>query len=118
MSVPITSGASGSAGVLPQATPAAAGTQVVETPPPVAPASGPQKPTQQQLQAAMKEVQEQVRNSAQNLQFSLDDETGKTVVRVVDAENGEVIRQIPSEELMAIAKSIGQMQGLLLRQKA
>lgn len=115
MSVPITSGASGSAGVLPQAVPAAAGGQAVQAPVPQVAAP---KPTQQQLESAMKQLQDQVRSSAQNLQFSLDNETGKTVVRVTDAESGEVIRQIPSEELIAIAKSIDKMQGLLLRQEA
>ena len=38
-----------------------------------------------------------------NLSFSVDQETGKTVVKVVRAGTGEVVRQIPSEEAMAIA---------------
>ncbi|MBL8491536.1 MAG: flagellar protein FlaG, partial [Rhodocyclaceae bacterium] len=42
----------------------------------------------------------------------------KTVVKVVDGQTGKMIRQIPSEELLAIAESIDRMQGLLLRQKA
>ena len=58
----------------------------------------------------------QARNN--NLQFSVDKETGKTVVRVVDAQNGETIRQIPSEEALALSKSLDKLQGLLLSQKA
>lgn len=76
------------------------------------------KPDMQQLQAAMEEVRNAVVSRNSNLQFSFDDETRKTVVRVVDSESGQVIRQIPSEELIAIAKSIDKMQGLLLKQKA
>lgn len=72
----------------------------------------------EQLQAAMQEIQKAVASRNSNLQFSFDDETNKTVVRVIDSESGELIRQIPSEEVMAIAKSIGQMQGMLLKQKA
>jgi flagellar protein FlaG len=39
-------------------------------------------------------------------------------VRVVDTVTGEVIRQVPSEELLAISRSIDKLQGLLLRQEA
>jgi flagellar protein FlaG len=41
-----------------------------------------------------------------NLSFSVDQTTGKTVVRVVRAGTGEVVRQIPSEEALVIAASL------------
>ena len=53
-----------------------------------------------------------------NLQFSVDQESGQTIVRVVDVETKDVIRQIPNEETLAIAKSLGKFQGLLIEQKA
>lgn len=53
-----------------------------------------------------------------NLNFSIDDSTGKTIVRITDGETGDLIRQIPTEEMLEIAKSLDKMQGLLLRQKA
>ncbi len=53
-----------------------------------------------------------------NLQFSVDQESGQTIVRVVDVETKDVIRQIPNEEALAIAKSLGKYQGLLIEQKA
>jgi flagellar protein FlaG len=55
---------------------------------------------------------------AQDLRFTIDKETGKTVVRIIDSTTDEVIRQIPSEEVLAISKAIDRMQGLLLKQKA
>lgn len=55
---------------------------------------------------------------ARNLQFSVDDDTGKTVVRIIDSSTNEVIKQFPSEEILAIARSIDKLQGLLLRQEA
>jgi flagellar protein FlaG len=55
---------------------------------------------------------------ARNLQFSVDGSSGKTVVRVVDMETGNVIRQIPSQEALDIARAVDRLQGLLLRQQA
>lgn len=53
-----------------------------------------------------------------NLQFSIDDESGKVVVKMIDPENKEVIRQIPSEEMLAIAKTLDTVKGLFLQQRA
>lgn len=55
---------------------------------------------------------------ANNLQFTVDKDTGINVVKVVDTVTKEVIRQFPSEEVLAIAKVLDQLQGLLLREKA
>jgi flagellar protein FlaG len=64
-------------------------------------------------------MKQMVHSTAPNsLQFSIDDDTGKTIVRVSDAETGEMIRQIPSKELLEIARSLDKLQGLLLKQKA
>lgn len=86
------------------------------TPPPES--SAPPKPSPEQVRQALQEIQRVVEPVAQNLQFMVDKETGKTVVRVVDATTQEVIRQIPTEEVLSIAKAIDRLQGLLLRQKA
>jgi len=40
------------------------------------------------------------------------------VVRVLDDATKEVIRQIPSEEALEIAKALDKLQGVLLRQEA
>lgn len=53
-----------------------------------------------------------------SLEFSVDQDSGQTIVRVVDVETKDVIRQIPNEEALAIAKSLGKLQGLLIQQKA
>lgn len=79
-------------------------------------------PSIEQVQQAIKTVQEMVQSQASNLHFSLDKETGKAVVTVVDSNTNEVIRQIPSKEMIAIAHAIDQMQskgqGLMLNQQA
>jgi flagellar protein FlaG len=74
---------------------------------------------QKQLQRAMESMKQLIEAKAPNsLSFSVDDSTGKTVVKVSDAQTGEMIRQIPSEELLEIARSLDKLQGMLLRQEA
>lgn len=77
-----------------------------------------QPPSRQQIDQAMEQMREALPPVARNLQFSLDEETGRSVVKVVDATTNEVIRQFPSEELLAIAKALDKFTGLMLKQKA
>lgn len=72
----------------------------------------------EQVQQALDEVRKAITPVAQDLLFSIDEDTGKTIVRVVDASTDEVIRQIPSEEIISIAKALDKLQGLLIQQKA
>ena len=82
------------------------------------PTGRPQQPDAQQVRQALGEVQKAVESVARDLRFSIDKETGRTIVTVVDSVTQEVIRQIPGEEIVAIAKAMDRMQGLLLKQKA
>jgi flagellar protein FlaG len=76
------------------------------------------QPSREQVKKAVEEMRKSLSESASsNLQFSIDDDTGQTIVRVTDRQTGELIRQIPSEELVALAKSLDRMQGMLLRQQ-
>jgi flagellar protein FlaG len=59
-----------------------------------------------------------VQSMRRDLQFRVDEDTNKVVVSVVNPETGEIIRQIPSEELMSVARTLGQLQGLLIDTKA
>ncbi|MCC6658518.1 MAG: flagellar protein FlaG [Rhodocyclaceae bacterium] len=78
----------------------------------------PSLPAIEQLEVAVEAVQKAIEPVARDLQFSIDKETGKTIISVVDAATKEVIRQIPGEEILAIARAIDRMQGLLFNQKA
>ena len=53
-----------------------------------------------------------------NLSISIDKDTGQTVVKVIDSSTDEVIKQIPSEEILAISKAIDQLKGVFIQQKA
>jgi flagellar protein FlaG len=70
------------------------------------------------VQAAVSRLNDYVQNLRRDLQFRVDEQVDRVVVTVVDSESGAVIRQIPSEEMLAVARSVEQMQGLLLDEKA
>lgn len=53
-----------------------------------------------------------------DLEFALDSATGKTVLRVIDAGTRQILRQFPSEEMLAIGRALDRFHGLLIRQKA
>ena len=50
-------------------------------------------------------------NSQRSLQFKMDDSTSQVVMSIVDKKTGEVIRQVPSEEVLALAKRMQETQG-------
>lgn len=49
-----------------------------------------------------------------NLKFMMDPNSTKPVVQIVDQETQEVLKQIPSVEMLKIAKAIEKMQGILM----
>ena len=78
----------------------------------------PAPPTKEEVREASKEIQQSVANNSTNLQFSVDEDTGRTIVSVIDTETRQVVRQIPSEEVMRMSRALGRMQGLLFNGKA
>lgn len=75
-------------------------------------------PTREQVAAAVKHINQSLPISSQSLEFSLDDDSKQMVVKVIDQDTREVVRQIPSVEALEIAKSLDKMMGLLIKQKA
>lgn len=71
-----------------------------------------------ELQRAVDAVAMVVEPVARDLRFSIDDTTGRTVVKVLDVTTDELIRQIPAEEVLDIAHAIDKLQGLLIKQRA
>ncbi len=76
------------------------------------PASGnalpppPPAPPAPSIEQAIKQIQDYLASSSRELHFQVDDATGRTVIRVTNPQTGEVIRQIPSEELLRISASL------------
>ena len=72
----------------------------------------------EQIKQAVQEIQEASDILGHNLRFSIDEETGKSIIKVLNAHTDEVIRQFPTEEAIEIARTLDKMQGLLLNDKA
>jgi flagellar protein FlaG len=87
---------------------------------PAAPPARPDaaEPDHATLTQAVDKLNTAVRGMAQGLEFSIDRDSKRTVVKVIDQQTKEVIRQVPSQEVLEIAKAIDRAQGLLIRQKA
>jgi flagellar protein FlaG len=76
----------------------------------------------EELGKAVEKLQKFVSIAASDIEFSIDEDLGRTVVKVIDRETKDVIRQIPSEEMLELAKmldkALGEPLGVLVKQKA
>mgnify|MGYP000277150142 FL=1 len=78
--------------------------------------SDPEKKTEE-LQAAVKQMEKFFQSVHRNLEFSIDDKSGKVVVKVIATETGEVVRQLPSAEALKLADSLKNANSLLFEAK-
>lgn len=62
----------------------------------------------QELAAAVDQLNAKIQNLNRNLEFSINKDNGVILVKVVDAQTHELVRQIPSEEALALAQNIDQ----------
>ncbi|MDS4013412.1 MAG: flagellar protein FlaG [Candidatus Accumulibacter sp.] len=76
------------------------------------------EPTRSEVTEAVSQIKEFVAQSGKEINFSIDEQSGIRVVKVLDTATNEVVRQIPSEEVVAIARALDKLQGLFLRDKA
>lgn len=76
-----------------------------------------QAPSLPQVVQAVQNINKTMQILAPNLEFSVDTDSNRTIVKVVDQQTKEVIRQMPSTEALEIAKALDRVQGLLIRQK-
>jgi len=65
----------------------------------------------------VKEMNSLLKDMNRNLSFSVDEQLGQDVIIVKDAESDEVIRQIPSEELVILRKKMDDVVGILFDTK-
>lgn len=72
----------------------------------------------EQLQEVVENLNKTADVFNKRLKFELDDETDRLVVKVVDRETQEVIRQIPPEEALEVAKKIERLIGLFVDETA
>ncbi|AIR90065.1 flagellar protein FlaG [Pseudomonas cremoricolorata] len=77
-----------------------------------------QAATREDLEKAVGKIREFASDNHRNLDFSIDDSTGKVVVKVVATDTGEVVRQIPSETALKLAQNLNDANSLLFKDEA
>lgn len=70
------------------------------------------------IETAVASLQDYAQNSRRSLNFSVDEGGGRVVVKVTDADSGDVIRQLPSEEALRLAERLSETRSLLFEAKA
>jgi len=76
------------------------------------------KPEDGNVDDALSKLKTKFQEDHRNLDFSIDDSTGEVVVKVVDSESGKLIRQMPSEEVLKLAKQLDDMRSLMFKAEA
>ena len=71
-----------------------------------------------QLDNAVDAINKFLKPVASSLEFSIDQNSGRTVVQVIDTDTNDVLRQFPSKEALAISQELDRYQGMLLQDKA
>jgi flagellar protein FlaG len=62
----------------------------------------------ERVSTAVQNLNDFAQNIRRELKFSIDEDTGYTVVQVIDSETKETIRQIPTEDIMALARQVAE----------
>lgn len=63
-------------------------------------------------------LNELVQDLHRELQFSVDEESGETIIKVIDRETDEVVRQIPSEEVVRLRRRLQEAAGVIFQDSA
>ena len=65
----------------------------------------------EELAGVVNQLNGYLEETHRSLRFSIDDDSGRTIVRVVDTETDEVIRQMPSEEMLTVIRHFSEISG-------
>lgn len=70
------------------------------------------------LKQAVDRINQSLPPSNQGIEFAIDEDSERVIVKVVDRETREVLRQMPTQEALDIAKALDRTQGLLIKLEA
>lgn len=73
---------------------------------------GEQQVSPELVKQAVEQGNSLLQMAKRNIQFEVDDATKEQVVKIVDSDSGEVLRQIPSEEMLMFIKRMQELEGL------
>jgi flagellar protein FlaG len=84
---------------------------------PTVPAQQNLEATEAALEEALQRLNEEAQKVNHNINFSVDPDSKRVVVRLIDAARDEVVYQFPSEEALRLASSLEELSGMLVNQK-
>ena len=76
------------------------------------------KPSVEEISEAAKNISSSLEAIPSDLQFEVDNDAGEVIVKMINRQTREVIRQIPSETALEIAKSLNNLAGRLVSARA
>ncbi len=74
--------------------------------------------SRESAQVLVKQISQQLEDSGRSLALSVDEVAGDIVTRVLNPNTGELVRSIPSEEMLRISRNLMSIEGLLVNQSA
>jgi flagellar protein FlaG len=75
-------------------------------------------PSREVVAKAVEQVNAHLQAEDHAIEFTIDPDTKAVVVKLIDKQDNQVLRQVPSQEMLEIAKALDQLQGKLLRNQA
>ncbi|NWC11256.1 flagellar protein FlaG [Pseudomonas agarici] len=78
-----------------------------------APAPHKDEGSSERLKQAVRDIEKFVQSIKRNLEFSIDEHSGKVIVKVIVSETGEVVRQIPTAEALSLADNLSSASSVL-----
>jgi len=69
-----------------------------------------------EVEAVVNSANEVLKTVNIGLQFAFDKDVGRMVVKLIDSETQDVLKQFPSEEVLALSKALEKMQSALIKQ--
>ena len=70
----------------------------------------------EQLEQMAQQLQDFMGEMNRSLQFKVDEDSGRDVIKVLDKDSGEVIKQYPSEEVLSLVSKLSKSAGILIDQ--
>jgi flagellar protein FlaG len=75
-------------------------------------------PSLEEIRRAAQQIESYLKSVGRQLEFRIDDSTGRTIITVKDSNTGEVVRQIPGDETLRLARSLGTSPNALVDTEA
>ena len=69
------------------------------------------------IEDSITKIRESIGPANSSLKIEIDADTDRIVVKILDDQSGELIRQIPSQEMVEIAKRLDAMQGVFVTKR-